>query len=111
MGAFGNVPDDDVVTVSRLAAVASEVVGALPPEAPGDWVTTTYEAVLEATLRDWMEHETDHLEEEDVDDLENCVRVAADVALQQKPVFQSIAYKTLLKGLLADWVRAWGEEE
>lgn len=111
MSAFGNVPDEDLTAVTRVSNMASQVVRALPAEAPHEWYAVTYEIVLQAALKDWVEHGTEDLDSGDAEDLENLVRASASVALQQEPALQGVAYKTVLTGWLADWVANWGAEE
>jgi len=111
MGAFGNVPDEDVEAVRRMADLASSVVDALPKGAPSSWVAVTYETVLDAVMENWVESVGEELESEDAEDIENIVRAAADVALQQQPSFQDTAYRIILKRWLEDWVTNWDGEE
>jgi len=111
MSAFGNVPDEDYATVGRVSDMVGQVVRALPAGAPHEWYSVTYGVVLEAVLQDWVLHGTDDLDSGDAEDLQNIVRASADVALRQEPALQETAYRTILKGWLADWVANWGSEE
>lgn len=111
MGAYGNVPDEDVKIVERATGIAGYVVRAMPSGAPHGWVPAAYEAVLEAIINDWVEHGTDDLDDADAEDLAQILRACADIALTQEPSLQDATFRTVLKGWLADWVRNWGADE
>lgn len=111
MGAFGNVPDEDVEIVGRLANVAADVSQRMPISAPSSWGIVTYEHVLEALLKDWVENGTDDLDDEDAEDLTNIVRASVEIALAQDPAHQDVAYRTILRGWLLDWVQNWNVED
>ncbi len=111
MGAYGNVPDEDVKIIERATGIAGSVVASIPSGAPHGWVATAYEYVLEAIIRDWVEHGTDDLDSADADDLAELVRASADIALTQEPSLQDVTFRTVLRGWLGDWVRNWGLDE
>jgi hypothetical protein len=104
MGAYGNVPDEDVKIVERATGIAAQVVQSLPSGGPHGWVPTAYEAVLDAILRDWVENGTDDLDDDDADDMAQIVRASAEIALRQEPALQDVTFRTVVKQWMADWV-------
>ncbi|MBM3494412.1 MAG: hypothetical protein FJX72_08850 [Armatimonadetes bacterium] len=111
MGAYGNVPDEDVKIVDRATGIAAQVVQALPSGVPNGWVVIAYESVLDAILRDWVGNGTDDLDDGDAEDISQIVIASAEIALRQEPSLQDATFRSVLKGWLADWVANWGEGE
>ncbi len=106
----GNVPPEDVQTVRRMANIAAHVTDAVPGDAPDGWLAVTYELVLEALMQEWVEHQTEDLDDQDAADLSDIVRAAAGIAMAQDPEHQDTAYRVILGGWLADWVQNWNIE-
>lgn len=108
---YGNVPEEDVVVVRRLARMASYVAQTVSSPAPEAWKAITYELVLEATLRDWVENGTDDLDADDAEDLSQIVRASVDIAMEEDYALRDTAYRVILGAWLNDWVANWNAEE
>lgn len=111
MSRFDNIPDEDIRTVERISNVATYCADKLPSSAPSAWQAVAYEAILEACLRDWVDAGTEFLESDDADNLASIVAAAAETALQQRADLRDIAFRTILRGWLSDWVQNWRGEE
>ena len=72
-------PDDPGYLINTLA-IADQVTSAVPAGTPLGWRRTTYRAVLSAILHDAVEHSTQGLEPDDVENLSRFVRNAARAA-------------------------------
>lgn len=99
-------PDDPGYLVNTLA-IAEQVTSALPAGMALGWRRTTYRAVLSAILQDAVEHSTQGLEPDDVENLSRFVRDAARAAAGVGLEYRDDAYEVVLGALLDDWVENW----
>jgi hypothetical protein len=107
---YGNVPVEDVAIIVDATHIAQAVTMTLPEGTPNGWARATYEAVLNAILRDWVRNRTSDLEDSDEQDLANMVRAAYDIANDQPEELSDITFNAVLRGLMDDWVENWNEE-
>jgi hypothetical protein len=103
---FETGPDDPGYLINTLA-IADQVTSAVPAGMPLSWRRTTYRAVLSAILHDAVEHSTQGLEPDDVENLSRFVRNAARAAAGVGLEYRDDAYEILLGALLEDWVDNW----
>src|SRR5262245_21310618 len=99
-------PDDPGYLISTLA-IADQVTRALPAGMPLGWRRTTYRAVLSAILHDAVEHSTQGLEPDDVENLSQFVQDAARASAGVSLEHRDDAYEIVLGALLEDWVENW----
>lgn len=99
-------PDDPGYLISTLA-IADQVTRAVPPGMPLSWRRTTYRAVLSAILHDAVEHSTQALEPDDVENLSRFVRHSATAVAGVGLEYRDDAYEIVLRALLEDWVDNW----
>lgn len=110
---FGRIPPETIELFERsVREVRQQITAALPPAASADVRAYTIEAVLDVIFKDWRINEnTSGLEQEDLNDLTNFVKLAASLAQPDLngdgfPVFQAT-----LKGLLSDWLYNWNASD
>lgn len=111
MPEYGNVSEDDVEVMQDAVQVAANVLAQLPAAMSEPWRQIAYEIVLGGILNDWVVNETEDLDNEDAADLANLVRLSHDLAVQQDYALRDIAFRTLVKYAIADWVENWNAEE
>lgn len=99
-------PDDPAYLINTLA-IADQVTSAVPAGMPLSWRRTTYRTVLSAILHDAVEHSTQALEPDDLENLSRFVRNAAKAAAAVGLEFRDDAYEIVLRALLEDWVDNW----
>lgn len=106
---FGRIPRETVALFEQTRdQVRDEVLSALPTNAGQAVRDIVVEQVIGIVLRDWRENEnTTGLGAEDVADMQNFVRAAANIAGSDlngsgKPVFEAV-----LHGFLEDWLHNW----
>ena len=111
MSIYGNVPDSDIDAMRAAAFVTRVVTGHLRNDAPCEWRDATYELVLAGILKDWVTNGTNELDAGDIEDITNLMRVSADIAMEQDEALRDMAYRTLLKAAMRDWVDNWNMDE
>jgi hypothetical protein len=111
MAFYGNVPEEDVTALQNAVRIASNVIARLPALSPPAWRESAYELVLGGILEDWVANGTNELDDEDEDDLGNLLRVSADLALGQEDTLRDVAFQTLLRNAMRDWVENWNADE
>jgi hypothetical protein len=103
-------PDDPAYLINTLA-IADQVTSAVPAGMPQRWRRTTYRAVLSAILHDAVEHSTQGLQPDDVENLSRFVRNAARAAASVGLEYRDDAYEIVLGALLEDWVDNWSASD
>src|SRR5215471_3681938 len=103
-------PDDPAYLINTLA-IADQVTSAVPAGMPPGWRRTTYRAVLSAILHDAVEHSTQGLQPDDVENLSRFVRNAARAAAGVGLEYRDDAYEIVLGALLEDWVDNWSASD
>jgi hypothetical protein len=111
MQSYGNVPEEDVAAVAHASIVASRVSDRLPATVPFAWRDIAFELALDGILRDWVMNGTNDLDEEDEEDLVNLLALAADQAMLQPPARQEVAFRTIGKNVMQDWVANWNDDD
>lgn len=108
---YGQVPAETPPYLATVAATVARIVMVLPGTAPGEWARIAYRTVLSGVLRDWVEHGTSGLTDQDSQDLADLTRLAVDVALETDYGRRDDTFIIVLGALIDDWVRNWNTSE
>ena len=109
MADYGNVPETDVEALQAATRAALKVAGGVAEVAPAEWRALAYELVLDGILQDWMENGTNDLEEDDIADLSDLLRISVDIALMHEGTLRDVTFRVVLKNAMLDWVRNWND--
>lgn len=115
MSDYGRVPESTPPYLADITALVGRIAGALPGSAPGEWGRIAYRTILSGVLKDWVDHGTEGLSEQDADDLTALTRLAAQTALAVDYSRRDDTFIVVIGALIDDWVRNWnvsnGESE
>lgn len=111
MSAYGNVPEEDVQAIQEAVRIAEKVAATLPHAAPAEWNRIAYEICLDGILEDWVMNGTNELDEGDLEDLENLLRVSVDTATSRAEAVRETTFRIVFRRAMDDWTHNWNTDD